>query len=149
MAEFTAKKFVYKTSIKWEAQKVGLLSSVDKPSFKVSTPPEFRGHPGIWTPEDLFVASVNSCIMTTFFFFLEKEGIELLHYESDAEGVLERVESKLMFSEIKVRPKIRIKAKNHVENIKKIIALSERYCLISNSIKVKIVILPEIEQEGG
>ena len=69
------KKFIYKSSVIWQGQKLGLISSIDKPSFKVATPPEFKGHPGTWTPEDLFISSVNSCIMTTFLYFIEKKGL--------------------------------------------------------------------------
>jgi len=38
----------------------GLLSSSGKTNIEIATPPEFRGHLVIWSPEDLFVASVNS-----------------------------------------------------------------------------------------
>ncbi len=72
-----SKKFIYKNSINWLAEKRGLLSSLGKPNIEVATPPEFRGHVGIWNPEDLFVASVNSCIMTTFLYYAERERISL------------------------------------------------------------------------
>ena len=88
-----SKKFIYKNSIKWQAEKRGLLSSLDKPNIEVATPPEFRGHVGIWSPEDLFVTSVNSCIMTTFLYYAERESVEFLSYESEAEGILEEVEN--------------------------------------------------------
>ncbi len=139
------KKFIYKNSIRWQGEKRGLLSSSGKPDIEVATPPEFRGHPGIWTPEDLFIASVNSCIMSTFLYYAQKDGVELLSYESEAEGTLEKIESKFMFSEIKVRPKIYIITKDQVEKIKEIISLSEKNCLISNSIASKITVYPEIK----
>lgn len=149
MAAFESKKFIYKNSLCWEGEKQGLLSAIDKPGFKVATPPEFRGHPGIWTPEDLFVASVNACIMTTFLFFAEKESIELLGYESESEGILERVENQFMFSEITVRPKILISAKDKVEMVKEIIIRSEKNCLISASVKTRVEVIPEVEQKGA
>jgi len=36
------------------------FSSSGKPSFRVASPPEFRGEEHVWTPEDLFVAHVES-----------------------------------------------------------------------------------------
>ena len=60
------KQFTYKTYLRWKEERKGTLSSSGKSDIEVATPPEFRGHPGIWTPEELFIGSVNICIMTTF-----------------------------------------------------------------------------------
>jgi len=142
-----SKKFIYKNSIKWQSEKRGLLSSFDKPDIEVATPPEFRGHPGIWAPEDLFVASVNSCIMTTFLYYAQKEGIGFLSYESQAEGVLEWIEGRLIFSEIKVKPLVFIRQNSDLQKVKAILEASEKSCLISNSIKCEVKVLPEIKIE--
>ena len=138
------KRFIYKNAIKWQGEKKGLFSSPGKPNIEVATPPEFKGHPGIWSPEDLFVAAVNSCIMTTFLYYAEKENINLLSYESEAEGVLERAEKGLAFSEIKVSPRIIVNSSSEIERAKELIGLSEKNCLISNSIKSKVEVIPEI-----
>jgi len=139
-----SKKFIYKNSIKWLSDRKGLFSSSDKPEVEVATPPEFKGHPGIWTPEDLFVVSVNSCIMTTFLYYCEKEEIEFLSYESEGEGILERVDNTFMISEIKIKPRILVKQKSDIQRVKNIIELCEKNCLISNSIKSKVEVMPEI-----
>jgi len=147
MAEFKirTKQFIYKNSLKWEGEKQGLLSSSGKPDIKVATPSEFRGHPGVWTPEDLFAASVNSCIMTTFLYYAEKNGIEFLDYKSQAEGVLELKEGRLIFIEIKVKPLIFVKQDSDIAKVEEIINVSKKNCLISNSIKCEIKVLPEIK----
>ena len=51
-----------------------------------ATPPEFRGHDGLWTPEMLFVAAVDGCIMTSL---MPERNLDLLSYESRAEGRLD------------------------------------------------------------
>ena len=138
------KRFIYRTKIKWDNAKRGLLSSLGKPDIEIATPPEFRGHAGVWTPEDLFVASVASCIMTTFLYYAEKEGLQFLSYESEAEGVLETSENQLMFSHITVRPKIVIALSAQKEKAEELMKRSENGCLISNSIKSKVEVIPEI-----
>jgi organic hydroperoxide reductase OsmC/OhrA len=138
------KKFIYKTKTSWTGEKKGILSSSGKPDIEVAVPPEFGGHENIWTPEDLFVASVNICIKTTFLYYAQKQNLELLSYESEAEGILEKSENKFMFTEIKIMPKIRIASDSQHEKAKEIMILSEKGCLISNSIKSKIEVLPEI-----
>ena len=139
------KQFIYRTNLKWVEARKGLLSSIDKPTIEVATPPEFRGHPGIWTPEELFVASVNACIMTTFLYYADREKLRFLSYESSAEGVLEKSERGLVFSCIEVVPEISVKLANDVERTRDLLALSEKNCLISNSIKSKVTVKAKIQ----
>ena len=143
-----SRKFIYRTTVSWIEEKKGFLYSSGKPTIEVATGPEFKGHEGIWTPEELFVASVNSCIMTTFLYYAERKSVEFLSYESEAEGILERVENQFMFSEIKVRPRIIVASSDKSEKVKELIGLSEKSCLISNSIKSKVEVIPEISARG-
>ncbi|MBU4311373.1 MAG: OsmC family protein, partial [Candidatus Omnitrophica bacterium] len=137
-----SKKFVYKTKVSWVKEKKGILSSSGKPDIEIAVPPEFKGHENIWTPEELFVASVNACIKTTFLYYAQKQSLEFLSYESEAEGILKRIENRFIFTEIKIMPKIRIIRDSQIEKAKEIITLSEKSCLISNSIKSKVEVLP-------
>lgn len=141
------KQFVYTNSLRWQSEKRGLLSSFGKPDIEIATPPEFKGHVGIWSPEDLFVASANCCIMTTFLHYAQKENLEIIGYQSQAEGVLESIEGRLIFSVIKVRPLVFVKQDLDIQKVKEIIGLSEKNCLISNSLKCEIKVLPEIKIE--
>lgn len=144
MGDIKNKKFIYKTTVTWREEKKGFLCSFGKETIEIATPPEFKGHEGMWTPEDLFVASVNVCIKTTFLYYAQKNNFEFLGYESDAEGILERVENKFMFSEIKVMPKIVVTLSNQIEKAKELIKLAEEDCVISNSIVSKVTVYPEI-----
>lgn len=71
-----SKQFIYETRLKWTRGRDGLLTSEDKLPIEISTPPEFKGHPGLWTPELLLVASVDICVMTTFLYYAEKKRFE-------------------------------------------------------------------------
>ena len=141
------KKFIYETFLKWQGQKKGLLLSRTNKDIKVATPPEFGGHVGIWSPEELFVASVNSCIMTTFLHYAQRKSFKFLSYKSKATGVLERAENQFIFSKIKIKPQILVKHSADIPKANKLIELSEKNCLISNSIKSKIEVTPEIKKE--
>ena len=151
MGDIKNKKFTYKTTVTWREEMKGFLCSFGKETIEIATPPEFKGHDGLWTPEDLFVASVNVCIKTTFLHYAKKEGLEFLSYESDAEGILEKVEKQFLFSEIKVTPKIVVASNDEIKKAKELIELSEKNCLISNSIKSKVTVLPVImsKPKGG
>src|SRR5207245_9476311 len=49
------KSFQYEVRVRWGDLKRGVLTAAGKPDLEVASPPEFRGHPGVWTPEHLFV----------------------------------------------------------------------------------------------
>jgi len=141
------KKFIYEIFLEWQGQKKGLLLSRTNKDIKVATPPEFGGHAGIWSPEELFIASVNSCIMTTFLHYARRKSFEFLSYKSKATGILKMVENQLVFSKIKIKPQILVKHSADIPKANKLIELSEKNCLISNSIKSKIEVTPEIKKE--
>ncbi len=58
----------YDVTVTWQHDRKGIMQSDTLPNtIEVATPPEFtKGMPGIWSPEHLLVAAVNSCLMTTF-----------------------------------------------------------------------------------
>jgi len=82
--------------------------------------------------------------MTTFLHYAEKEGLQFLSYESEAEGVPKTSENQLMFSHITVRPKIVIALSAQKKKAEELMKRSENACLISNSIKSKVEVIPEI-----
>lgn len=136
------KQYRYTTSVRWTEEKKGVLAVAGKPSVEVATPPEFRGHEGIWSPEDLYVASVNSCIMTTFLAFAERAELALAGFESEAEGLLEFVDGSLRFTKIVVRPRIALRAGEDRGKAEEILRKAERSCLVSNSIRTETAVEP-------
>jgi organic hydroperoxide reductase OsmC/OhrA len=138
------KTFRYHSSVCWEAGRRGTLRSPGKPDLEISSPPEFKGEAGFWTPEEMLVASVNACTLTTFVAFAQHKGLEFLGYESDAEGILENVEGKYRFTEIILHPRVRVKSPEAVERAQEILASAHANCFISNSLSSPVNIFPEI-----
>jgi len=136
------KSYRYTTSVRWTGEKKGMMDVAGKPSVEVATPPEFKGHEGIWSPEDLFVASVNSCIMTTFLAFTGRAGLALEGYESEAEGLLEFVDERLIFTKIVVRPRVTLTSGEDRAKAEEIPHKAEKSCLVSNSVRTEIILEP-------
>ncbi len=135
----------YQTAVQWKEGRVGELSEPTMHSITVATPPEFaKGVPNIWSPEHLFVASVNVCLMTTFLAIAENSKLDFISYRCDSKGKLEKVEGKFMISEIELFPEIVVKDEKDIERAERIIQKSELHCLISNSVKSKISLSPKI-----
>jgi organic hydroperoxide reductase OsmC/OhrA len=53
---------------------------------EIGPPPEYGGSPDSLNPEEMLVASVNSCIMLVFFHFAKRYDIEIASYHSEAKG---------------------------------------------------------------
>lgn len=142
--EQKSKVYMYQTAVKWTEQRKGVMSCAGKPDVQVATPPEFKGHEGIWSPEDLFVASANVCLMTTFLAVAERAGLAFSSYESTAEGRLELVEGKFQFTAITIRPSITLKSGEDAVKARELIEKAERNCLISHSMKAAVTLEPAV-----
>lgn len=131
----------YEVNLKWESERKGTLSSPVLPTqIEVATPPEFdKGIAGIWSPEHLFVASVSSCLMTTFLAIAENSKLDYLNFDCNAKGIIDKVEGKYSVIEIILKPLLVIPSSQDLDKAKRIIEMSEKACLISNSIKTKII----------
>ncbi|MEK9142256.1 MAG: OsmC family protein [Nitrospirota bacterium] len=140
-----SKVYLYQTTVKWTEQRKGIMSCAGKPDVQVATPPEFKGHEGIWSPEDLFVASVNSCVMSTFLAFAARAGLAFIAYESEAEGRLELVDGKFQFTTMLLKPRISLKPGEDPGKAKELMAKAEANCLVSNSIKTRVTVEPSIQ----
>lgn len=142
--ESKPKMYLYHTTVKWTEQRKGTISCAGKPDVQVATPPEFKGHDGIWSPEDLFVASANICLMTTFLTVAGRAGLAFTSYESSAEGRLELVDGKFQFTEITLKPVITLVAGGDTAKAKELIEKAEANCLIANSMKAAVTLSPTI-----
>lgn len=137
----------YEVNLSWEKDRKGRISSpVLDQSIEIATPPEFpKGIEGIWSPEHLFTAAINSCLMTTFLAIAENSRLDFVSLNSTAIGKLEKIDGKYMITEVTLRPVLVINDSNASEKARRILHMSEKACLISNSVKSTIVFEPVIQ----
>jgi peroxiredoxin-like protein len=139
-------QYFYTTEIEWTGQRQGDLRAPVLPGLKVDAPPEFKGHDGVWTPEHLFVASVNSCFMTTFLAIAENSKLDFVSFHANARGKLEKLEGQgFVMTEITLHPKLVIRNERDFERANRILEKAEKHCLISNSIKTETKLESEIK----
>ena len=130
----------YEVNLQWNHDRKGTLSSPELPQLiEVVTPPDFyKGIPGFWSPEHLFVASVASCFMTTFLGIAENSKLEYTNLEIEAKGVVNKVEGKFQVTEIILKPTATIPSNMSIEKLTRVIEMAEKNCLIANSVKTII-----------
>lgn len=137
----------YNVDISWKNDRKGEMSSPELlQSIEIATPPQFpKGIEGIWSPEHLFTAAVSSCLMTTFLAIAENSKLEFENFECKSKGKLEQVEGKFLMTEVILEPVVTIKNESDREKAEKVLQKSEPNCLISNSVKSKITMIPQIK----
>lgn len=137
---------VYEVDLQWEEGRIGILSSLELDDrIEVATPPQFPGGvEGIWSPEHLFISSVSSCLMTTFLAIAENSRLDFENLEVKATGKLGKKDGKFMVTEISLRPELLIADEAHADKAHRILEKAEAACLISNSIKTKIILKPQV-----
>ncbi len=133
---------LYNVNLSWKADRKGELSSPElNDAIEVATPPEFpKGMPGIWSPEHLLTAAVVSCFMTTFLSIAENSKLEYVSLDCAATGKLEKVDGKLLMTEIVLNPLLVIVNESDKDKAERILHKSESACLISNSIKTNVTL---------
>lgn len=136
----------YKVGLNWLGDRKGEIFSPELNSkIEVATPPQFpKGIEGIWSPEHLYTAAVNSCFMTTFLSIAENSKLQFSEFSCDAEGTLDLVEGKYLMTEVLLRPHLKLVNEADREKAERILQKSEKACLISNSITAKVHLLTEV-----
>ena len=121
------------------------ISSGKLPAIAAGAPPEFKGREGVWAPEHLLVASLNSCYMLTLLAIAEFSKIAIVSCFSSAKGKLEKITgSSYQVTEIVVKPRVLIASVNDLARMPRIFEKAKENCFVSNSIKSTIKIEPEV-----
>jgi peroxiredoxin-like protein len=140
----THKVFRFETDVRWVEGRRARVCAPGKPDLETSSPPEFKGEAGKWTPEDMFVASVNLCTLLTFVAFAERKGLKFKDYECAAEGVLEFADGSYRFTEVILHPHVSVDSEASVESARELLDSAHRHCLISNSITAAVKVFPDV-----
>jgi organic hydroperoxide reductase OsmC/OhrA len=141
----------YCTTVQWKGEHRGHIRMGNGPEMDFSAPPDAHGYAGVLTPEDAFVAAVNTCVMLMFIWSAERFKLELVSFECHAEGTklieLDRTET---FTQIILRPRIVVRTdaaerEGTLKRLQRALDSAVKYSLVANSIKSKLVLEPEIE----
>ena len=113
---------------------------------EIGPPPVYGGSPNSLNPEEMLVASVNSCIMLVFFHFANKYEVEVASYHSEAEGKVEKTKNGLRFTNVQVNAKVSLGSAGSAAKIEEIAQLAEKYCLVSGSLACPVQYKVEVAE---
>lgn len=128
------KSYLFKNTVFKEGDESAKTVFSGPGELEIGPASEFNGKPETLNPEEMFVAAINSCIMTTFFYFVRKSNIEILSYHSDAQGRVEKQRDGFRFTNVEVRVKVTLRQPDLAEKVREFGHLAEKYCLVSRSL---------------
>ncbi|MBU4292520.1 MAG: OsmC family protein [Actinobacteria bacterium] len=137
--------FVYKNHSEWTGGHKGRIKMENGVELDFSAPPALHGHPDVLTPEDAFMAAINTCYFMMFIWASERFKIDLVSFECEATGkVTEFMDKTSIFKEIILKLKIGARSTTP-EKINSAIKSARKYSLVAESVKAEIKIEPEIK----
>ncbi|MFA5507906.1 MAG: OsmC family protein [Vulcanimicrobiota bacterium] len=135
-------KYKFQTSYHWSGENRGHAEPEDGPQIAIAPPPIFKGPKGLWSPEDLFLASLETCFFLSLLFELKGSSIELLSYQSTASGTVERIDGGLCFSHVEICPRATIRG--NLTDFENLVQKAHAACLVSRSVNTDVVLKHEV-----
>lgn len=130
--------WTFETSFRWVGKEEGVAECAGKPSIQVTPPPEFGGEAGRWTPEDLLISAIESCLMMTTLSVAQKQKINLRAYTSKASGKMAKTSEGLRFTGVEVVIDLQVADAADLDKAVKAVAIAEKYCPVSNGVKFPV-----------
>ena len=117
------------------------------PHITFSAPPEFHGQAGHWTPEHFFVSAVAGCYLSTFSGEADVSGLQFVSLELEAEGFLGKDEGGWRFTEVILRPHLKIAREEDRERANRLLQKAAKSCLVARSVSCRVLLEPVVKIE--
>jgi len=142
------KTYLFKNTVYKEGDESAKTVFTGPGEMEVGSAPEFGGSPETLNPEEMFVAAINNCLMTTFFYFVRKLNVEIYSYHSEAKGRVEKQKDGFRFTNVDVRAEVILRQQEPAEKVRQLGDLAEKYCLVSRSVACPIHYQLQVEIKG-
>ena len=134
----------YEVQLAAGADGYATVSAAGMPELQSAPPLDFDGPGDAWSPEHLLLAAVETCFAFTFHSVARASKVEFISLELSGEGTVDRKDGATRFTEIVLRPRLRLPAGADKDRALRILEKSERACLVSASLSTPVRLEPEI-----
>jgi organic hydroperoxide reductase OsmC/OhrA len=139
----------YRVEAWWTSGRTGLAKSDSAPNaIHFTAPKEFGGLEGRWTPEELLLAAVAGCFTTTLR-SIAGDRFDFKDLSVEASGTVRKAQSGYGFSEIAIKPTLKIACPEERERALDLLKKVEKLCLVSRAIDTPLRFEPKIEVTEG
>jgi organic hydroperoxide reductase OsmC/OhrA len=125
-----------------------LLRADRLPGLPSASPAEFDGPGDCWSPETLLAGAVGDCLILTFRAVARASKLSWTSLRCDVTATLDRIDGVTQFTRFDVVAHLNVPAGTNEDLARRALEKAERNCLISNSLKGAIHLVPEIEVAG-
>jgi len=115
--------------------------------LRSAPPKDFDGSGDAWSPEHLLLAAVETCFLFTFRAVAQASKFDFLSVELSGSGTVDRKEGTTRFTEIVLRPRLRLARGADPERAKRMIEKGEKACLVIASLSTPVRLESEIVVE--
>jgi organic hydroperoxide reductase OsmC/OhrA len=116
-----------------------------KVTLEVTADPAFRGDPDLINPEQLLLAAASSCQLLSFLALAARAGIDVVHYQDDAEAVMPVTRDPMRITAIVLRPKIVAAEGTDRIQLAELVTAAHETCYIANTLNAEVTIEPVFE----
>jgi len=114
------------------------------PVLPVAAPADFDGPGDAWSPEHMLLASVQACFLLTMRAVARVSQLPFIALDSTISGTVDKKDGAVRFTEIVIRPRLRVPPGTDHERALKILEKGEKACLVSASLSTPVRLEPEI-----
>ena len=145
------KEHHYKTTITWTGNtgkgtenaaaysRNHIISIKNKTDILASSDTPFRGDGTKHNPEDLLLSSLSQCHMLWYLHICADNGITIIEYIDDAEGIMQENEGGGgQFKEVTLHPKVTITDAGQIEKANALHHAANQKCFIANSVNFQV-----------
>lgn len=136
------KPYLFETELSFSDNVVQITSSFGN-EMQLEPPPEFGGTGKHSSPEDLFVASISSCLCLTFADFAKRRKMEIVEYKCRAIGRLEGDGVSQRFTRVDLYPRVKVKGSRDLAG--QLLEQAKLRCLVGRSSDVAVVLHAKVE----
>jgi len=141
-----SEEHVYRVAAWWTSGHTGLAKSDSAPSaIHFTAPAEFGGLEGRWTPEELLLASIAGCYTITLRALAGSAQFAFTDLQVEARGKVRKAESGYSFTEIVIRPNLKIGTVEEREPALDLLKRAEKVCLVSRAIGTPLRFEPQLD----
>lgn len=136
----------YRVSAWWTSGRTGLAKSDSAPNaIHFTAPTEFGGLEGRWTPEELLLAALAGCYTTTLRAIAGTAQFNFTDLQVEASGTVRKGEAGWTFTQIVVRPNLKIATAEERDKALDLLKRAEKLCLVSRAIGTTLKFEPQLE----
>jgi organic hydroperoxide reductase OsmC/OhrA len=135
---------LYEVELVGGADGYAKVLAMGMPELQSAPPIDFDDPGDAWSPEHLFLAAVETCFLFTLRSVARASKIEFVSLELSGAGKVDRKEGATRFTEIVLRPRLRVPEGTDKERTLRVLEKSEKACLVSASLATPVRLEPEV-----